>query len=408
MKKINNNFNIGRSARAIFTVLLMTSLFYSCKEEIVNTPTGAGVKPERVTEVQQVSGAGKSTLTFRLKDANTLYVMAVYEIRPGEVKEVKTSKYTNQLVLDGFGREGKYPVKIYAVSEGEVRSDAFDFTIDVQTPPVMEAFKSLNLREDFGGMNISLANEHEGDISIDVLTKNVFGNIALAGTYYSSQKDISFSIRGFTPDPRDFYVVIRDRWKNVSDTARVKLAPLYEELLDRTKMGDLRLPTDVYQGHTWSGLPPREIKFMFDGNSTDPTSVFHVPNNIGIPLHFTINLGKVYKLSRFKLWMRNQDQDIFNGMSARYFEVYGSNAPNGDGSWDSWTLIGDYEMKKPSGLPRGTLNAEDRAAHASGMEFNIPIDAAPVRYLRFKIKETWGLSQTFSNAEMGFWGAEDK
>ncbi|MFZ4863455.1 DUF5000 domain-containing lipoprotein [Sphingobacterium sp. Mn56C] len=402
--------NVNRSIGTVLWVLWLLVLLsmQGCKEELANTPSAGGQKPMALREVQAEKGAGKSTLTFVLKDENALYVMAQFEIRPGVAKEAKVSKYQNKLVLDGFARAGKYPVKLYAVGEGEIKSDPLDITVDVDTPPVMEAFETLNLREDFGGLNVSFINENQGDLSVDVLTKNNFGAIVLAQTYYSSQKKPSFSVRGFQAEAREFYVVIRDRWKNISDTAKVNLVPLQEDLLDRTKIKDLRLPTDVWQGHTWSGLSPREIRFMFDGNTTDPSSVFHVPNNIGVPLHFTIDLGKKYQLSRFKMWMRNQDSDIFNSMSARLFDVYGSNEPDPEGSWDGWTLIGEYEAHKPSGLPRGELSAEDRAQHTAGLEFDVPIDYQTVRYLRFRIKETWGMLQTFSCAEMAFWGIEDK
>lgn len=406
---MKNNISILNKLSGIIKLMTVFAFLFSiqsCKEELANMPSGNGQKPTKVAEIVSKEGAGQAILTFKLKDENALYVLAQFEIRPGVLKEAKVSKYQNKLVLDGFARAGIYKVLVFAVGEGEVKSDPLEISVDVGTPPVMEAYETLNLREDFGGLNISFANENQGDLSIDVLTKNVFGSISLAATYYSSQKNPSFSLRGFESVSRDFYVVIRDRWKNTSDTAKVNLIPLYEELLDRTKIKDLRLPTDTWQGHTWSGLSAREIRFMFDGNTTDPNLIFHVPNNTGVPLHFTIDLGKKYQLSRFKMWMRNQESDIFNSMSARLFDVYGSNEPDPEGSWDGWTLIGEYEAHKPSGLPRGELSAEDRAAHAAGIEFNVPIDYQNVRYLRFRIKETWGMLQTFSCAQLAFWGIE--
>ncbi|MBN9267002.1 MAG: hypothetical protein J0I75_20995, partial [Hyphomicrobium sp.] len=37
--------------------------------------------------------------------------------------------------------------------------------------------------------------------------------------------------------------------------------------------------------------------------------------------------------------------------------IYGSNDPNADGSWDSWTFLRTCEAIKPSGSPAGTNTA---------------------------------------------------
>ena len=387
---------------------LIGGLSWSCKEDLVNQPIAKDGKPAQVTDISVTSEHGQATLKFHLADEVAQYVLAEFESSPGVMRNAKASKYKNELIVDGFGREGTYPVTVYAVSEGEQKSDPVTVSVDILTPPVVEAYNQLTLKEDFGGLNISFPNEYEGDLAVDVLTHDEFGNVALAATQYTSQKEVSFSIRGFESEPRQFFVVLRDRWENKTDTAKVELTPLFEEQLDRSKVKEVHLPTDTWQGHSWSGLPPRAIPYLFDGITTNATDVFHIPNNTGVPCHFTVDLGAVSKLSRFKIWMRNQEADIFNAMSAHFFEVWGSNNPDEDGSWESWTLLGDYEMKKPSGLPRGELSAEDRAAHAAGLEFNVPIDAPSVRYLRFRVKETWGVLQTFSMAEWALWGITEE
>lgn len=388
----------------IALIAFIAGLSWSCKEELVNQPIAKDGKPAAVTGVTVTSGHGSATLKFRLADEVAQYVLAEYESRPGVMRNTKASKYKNELVIDGFARAGSYPVTLYAVSEGEQKSEPTTISVDILTPPVVEAFGQLVLKEDFGGLNISFPNAYEGDLAVDVLTHDEFGKLVLTTTAYTSQKEVSFSVRGFESEPRQFFVVLRDRWENKTDTATVELTPIFEEQLDPERMEEVHLPTDTYQGHSWSGLPPRGIHYLFDGITTNATDVFHIPNNAGVPSHFTIDLGATSKLSRFKIWMRNQEQDIFAAMAPRLFEVYGSNSPAEDGSWESWTLLGDYEMTKPSGLPRGELSAEDRAAHAAGLEFNVSIDAPAVRYLRIRIKETWGILQTFSMAELALWG----
>src|SRR5690606_37827486 len=122
------------------------------------------------------------------------------------------------------------------------------------------------------------------------------------------------------------------------------------------------LPTDEIRGHSWGGIPPREMHFIFDGVTTIGNDVFHTLPVTSLPQHFTFDMGKTAKLSRFKLWQRSTAamEHAFTGTAVKHFKLYGSNNPNPDGSFDeSWTLIGDYTMIKPSGLPRNELSNDD-------------------------------------------------
>ena len=80
--------------------------------------------------------------------------------------------------------------------------------------------------------------------------------------------------------------------------------------------------------------------------------------------------------------------------------------PDLDGSWESWTLLLDAEMIKPSGLPMGQNSPEDIDVWRAGHEFLLPVDIPYVRYIRLKIEETWGAQYRFMIDEMTFWGQE--
>ncbi len=61
-------------------------------------------------------------------------------------------------------------------------------------------------------------------------------------------------------------------------------------------------------------------------------------------------------------------------------------------------------MIKPSGLPVGELTQDDWDARHAGDEFNVPLEAPAVRYLRVEVLETWGRTQHFAISELEFWG----
>src|SRR3546814_11935428 len=60
------------------------------------------------------------------------------------------------------------------------------------------------------------------------------------------------------------------------------------------------------------------------------------------------------------------------------------------GGEGGWVKLLECEMIKPSGRPLGNNTLEDEEVALAGHEFTFPLDAPPVRYLRFKILETWG------------------
>src|SRR5690606_16152542 len=75
----------------------------------------------------------------------------------------------------------------------------------------------------------------------------------------------------------------------------------------------------------------------------------------------TLDLGVDVKLSRFKIWQR-QDYPaaIFGVSNLRRLEVWGRpDSPNGSGDWLGWTQLIVCNIIKPSGLPDGQLSNED-------------------------------------------------
>lgn len=377
----------------------------ACKQEEVNKPGKGGEKPGVVSNIQSKSLPGAVSISYKLPQKGAMYVTAEYETRPGSKKSVKASKYNEELLLEGFPEEGEYTVNLYAVGIGEQKSDPVTVTVKVLTPPLVSASKSLKIREDFGGINVSFENIYEGDLSIEVLTTDsVTGKFKTAYTHYTKVKNGSFSVRGYKPVERLFGVTMRDRWTNTTDTSYVTLTPYFEQLLPYDKYTPLFLPTDTYDGHKWGTLTPRDMNFLFDGdNNPASASTFMTKPNGGVmPQHFTFDIGKTAKLSRYKIWMRGDH--TFTGAAPLTWELWGSNQPNLDGSWESWTKLSEYTMVKPSGMPLGQNTAEDLAANLAGIEFNLPLTAPPVRYLRFKTTASWSAVKQVAMQEMWFWG----
>jgi hypothetical protein len=166
---------------------------------------------------------------------------------------------------------------------------------------------------------------------------------------------------------------------------------------DKSLFKAFKLPTDISDEYGW------KLENLWDNNTGanggDPAG-FHTGGS-GLPQWFTIDLGQVAQLSSFKLWQR--DNALYNVANPKVFEVWGSNNPNPDGSFDgSWTKLQTFTSVKPSGQPVGQNTDADKAFARAGEKFNFPAGIPAVKYLRFKVLETWGGTNYIHLLELTF------
>lgn len=383
-------------------IFLVGSLlaFISCKQEPIS-PINDDKAPEPVSNVEVQNIPGGAKITYDLpKSENLLYVKAVFPIGEENKREIKSSYYNSSLTVAGFPDTSEYQGKLYAVSRGENESEPVTVKIKPQTPPVQEVFKTITMQETFGGVRVDFTNENEANVVLTVVAADSLGDMASATKYYTKRREGTFAARGFPAEQRKFGVFVRDRWNNRSDTVFTELVPLFEEKLDKTKFREVNLPTDTYQQHCCGGgMTDLWDKVWNNGNNT-----LHTKPNTGIPQWFTFDLGSKARLSRFKIHHRSGG--AYKAGDPKVFEIWGSNAPAQDGSWDSWTKLGTFESIKPSG--EETPTAEDiEYATVIGQDFEFPNpeNAPAVRYLRFKTTENWGGVTYIYLSELTFWGS---
>ncbi|WP_018626619.1 DUF4998 domain-containing protein [Niabella aurantiaca] len=168
--------------------------------------------------------------------------------------------------------------------------------------------------------------------------------------------------------------------------------PVFERRLPKSGFKVLELPTDILDGGYGWLLP-----YLWDEKYDPPGFA----TQSVIPCWFTIDCSAAAALSRFKVWQANDR--LYDLESVKTFELYGSNAPAADGSWDSWTRIGAYESIKPSGLPVGQNTPEDVAYAKAGEEFAVPEGTEKFRYYRFKLLSNWGGGHFMTLEEVTFY-----
>jgi len=379
-------------------LLFISIVFNSCKEESVGQQPMDKVPPGQITDIKVANTYGAAILTYKLPaDEDLLYAKAYYSIRQGVDHSVTSSLYTDTLHLVGFSDTSPREVKVVAVDRSRNESAPTLVTVNPLEPPVISIGRSLRLVPDFGGVHAYWDNPTRHNISIVVLREDNNGEYVPLDTYYSSMIEGDQSTRGMDTMDYKFSFYAQDRWENKSEPKYAAIKPLYEKLLDRRKFQGVYLPND--EPTAWGWVLPN----IFDGVISDGNG-FHTDNNSPRwPQSFTIDLGVTAKISRIKEWQR-QGTWIYQHGNIRRFEIWGSPVYEGTGDWSKWTKLMDCESIKPSGLPLGQYTGEDQAWAAAGEEFINSPENPPMRYIRFRVLETWSGGSFLHLSEIEVYG----
>ena len=431
MRTLNTKTYAYLPAYRIWAIALFSILFFSCGPEALNDPIGKSDSvPQKVTVAGVENISGGAIINYNVpKDNNVSYIEAVYTIKGKEVRK-KGSFYTDELLVDGFPESGEYPVSLYSVSFSEIRSEPVVVTVSPEKPPYRDVAETMDIQEMFGGVKIKFSNPTKANLQITILENIGEGKWTELQTEYTSLNEGFLYIRDLENREYTFGVVCRDRWKNTSDTLTTKATPWYEELADVTKIKSYPLPTDIsYEFpeagllvyHNGAGNAVGGVEALWNGETIPPFNksprYFFMTTNTsipygGLPASITIDLGVAFHMSRFVYWPRPNNTPgaitnsyIFGSTHVKKFELWGSNNPSPDGSYDSWTKIGSYESRRPSGELENT--EDDKKVALTGENFDMPEDIVPYRYIRYKVFSTWGAQPYWASSELQFYGVEE-
>ena len=171
------------------------------------------------------------------------------------------------------------------------------------------------------------------------------------------------------------------------------------------------LPKNLWSEYTLPGdVSPLSddyvVRKLWDNNFSEE-GLYHSMDAL-LPQVITWDLGVTAKISRMKFYPRFIELDTWARRQPKVFEIYGSLAPNPDGSLDnSWTLLGRFECVKPS--PGETITPEDVVVAHAGLDFEFVQNefadpSATVRYIRFRTLSNFGNVEYVAIQEISFWG----
>lgn len=417
----------------LLTLIVSVVMFLACGDADMNNPIGTnGAIPEKVTVTNITNINGGAIIDYQVpNDNNVCYIEAVYDIK-GKTTKTISSFYSQSLTLEGFPEAKEYSVLLYTVSNSDVRSEAVNVKVSPTTPPFAAVAESLHIKSIFGGVKAMFENPTAAYLQIAFFEKNELNKWEELQTVYTSMKSGTFYVRGLAAVEKTFAVVCRDHWQNVSDTVLIKATPLYEELADWKKFKSYPLPTDITyelpllgQKVYHTGAPDAtDVEIMWNGEAKVP---FKAAKNVffqnvvtglpcsGLPSSITIDLGRPYTISRFVWWPRQSTSltnvvytHLYSNTHPKTFQLWGSNNPSPDGSYDTWKLIGNFESFRPSGnTTPGDANSteEDRKTAITGESFDMPEEIVAYRYIRYKVFSTWGSQAYWAATELQFYGS---
>ncbi|MDD4193483.1 MAG: DUF4959 domain-containing protein, partial [Mangrovibacterium sp.] len=409
-----------------YLMLFFICFLFACKDEERDY-----VKPDPLTTYTVTPINGGAMITYSIPgNANILYVEAEYE-RNGIHYTERSSIYKNQVTIEGFNTSKEVQSTLYTVNRSGIRSEPVTVAFVPLEAPVRLAYQSLKLVTGFGGVVASWENLSKTELGIRLMVEEN-GALESKNMYFSANPSELYAFRGFDDTEKTFAVCIEDKWGNISDTLSLTTTPYFETEVPKP-FGDLR-KTIPYDNPTEN---PTFIWPRMHNNRTGDDSWLTL-NDDRYGSSFTMDLKQVYKLSRLSIWPRmrpNTPTDVYTVNNVLAFEMWGSKSidptrlPPADlGYWleaftessfqhpgvtrpahtfaDDWVYLGRYEIER---LDLQGASATDIANRAiEGNHFDVPIDAEPVRYVRFFVLATDKGSPSpgscFQIGELSFFG----
>ncbi|WP_430973793.1 DUF4959 domain-containing protein [Sunxiuqinia rutila] len=415
--------------KKIINYILLFVALVGCEEKSLEPISADMEAPGVVTDITVKNISGGAEIAYTIPgDNDLLYVKATYTIDNGKEMEVKSSMYEKLLVVKGFNgadNTKQYNVQLTCIDRSNNESEPVTVKIQPEISPLQKVKNSMQITEAFGGALYKWENPEEEPITFFFMADTITTEGEEAGELVSTrilnttQKEWQYISRGFPDKPREFAVVMRDNYGNETELVKPEsiITPLKEEALDKSLMTVFEYgnnPVDD-KWNWWEGLPSA----LIDGDRGSAIISYQTP----YPRHVTIDLGKVYKLSRYVMFQRGaggKHHWLYTYGNPKTWYVYGrAEAPvmneevtedlDGDGlqDWTNyWTLISNDEIVKPSGLPGSDVSQEDIDAALDGHNFDVPLETKPMRYFRIGVLSNWGNTGWVNWHEMDFYGVE--
>ena len=414
----------------LILVFIIGGLF-ACQKNDKDTPGVWSSAPIEIAQVTPINGGAK--ITYNMPgDPDLLYVMAEYE-RNGKIFTEKASVYINSLTVEGFNTTQPVNVTLYKVNKQGQRSQPAEIQFTPLESLVSIAKNSLKLQPGFGGIIANWSNPASTELGVRMMVKDSNNTWKDKEMYFTTIPDERRSFRGFSPVPTDVAISFEDKWGNISDTVYYSTTPFFETMVPKP-YADYR--SNIPYDNT-SNLTNRTTNTLWD-NIVNTSGHGWLTAQGSSGLSITIDLKQVVKLSRIVIHGYHVNSP-YTQVNIQQFELWGSDkiefAKLSDRPYwldeftvragailglDATTVLPDVTFKDDweylgwHAIPRydKMVPVDNQAIlnlAANGTEYEMPIDAKPVRYVRLFVREVANImpppsNNYFSMGEISFYG----
>lgn len=380
-----------------FLLLLALAIIAGCKKDASRS---AGPIPGNVSNVTVQTISDGAVISFdRSGNGEAVSVVAKYVDDDGLIRTFTfdLAGNTNSFTLNDkiSIKKGARAVEVYTVNTSGQRSEGTMVQVEPLPPAsilyLASVLESIEFESTPTGVAFSFLNPDGNELIFEISKDNGNGNLTLysrlttsaaaEAIYMDRVEETSFRLKLSNAEDADSF----------SERDFAVGAPFEAEeiLLAKSAWSVKSLPTDNWQGTE----PTAPIQNLWDDHRAAVNADYFQSLSAPYPQHFTIDLGanQDLKLTRIKV---NQlalgDVYTYDQYAPKEFEVWGSNNPASDGSWEGWTKIRTCHSIKPSNSPFGTVTEEDFSYAKSGEDFGLNLTGEAYRYIRFRTLATWG------------------
>lgn len=389
-----------------YLLFIFLGLMLSCSpdDNLDVTPPG------KISNFNVVPTNGGGIISYDLPtDIDILYVKAVYINSKNEEVFKVSSKYNNEIEINGLNQTTPIKVKLYVVDESENISNPTEIEFTPLKSFIFLVQESIEFVPDLGGVKISWEN---------ISSKTVFVYVhILDGTeetiriLSSTNSNENIFIRGLEAKELTFSTKVEDFDGNITELeVKGTYTPLFEEKIDKSTWS--LIANQSINGNAYEGRTVNFWDDVVDTVETDSDNSYFIitrDNNGGsldFPLDIVIDLNKNVKIQRFKVWQR---AFWYNGGGITYhyqeeniktFDLYSSN----DGQ--NWSLLGQFDIGDPRDAA-GNIPATAFQEAIDGHEFSLPSTSDTFRYLKFSITSNYGSTQITVGSEITLFGLDN-
>lgn len=412
--------------KIIFILITVLSMgLYSCKDDFIGQYAVETTPPDSVSAVTYESLPGAVKLTYKLPtDKDLLYVKATYTLDNGTKMEAAASAFTNQMLIDGFGRgDSVRTITLVAVDLNQNVSKPIVLKVIPKESPIFNIFKSLSYDADFGGIYAKWSNPLKVPFTLVITTPDKAGNpiVTLGGKKFSIGVDSIYNVRGYDTIPRQFNLQIMDRWGNKTPISSRTLTPLFEQMIPKAFHakwnGDPLIPYQEYSSAV-------AITMLWNdkwGSTYGMGECYSTKAGGGVSNSITYDLNSTANNATGKGWVIPSRLHLYSratygySVTPEYLRVWGSTSPtvsmaNTSGP-DAWVLLSPpegFHIVPPSGVSGPNASAAEKTAlENDGVDLTFNHITTPIRYVRLEAVSMWNNANntTFTYAELSWYGS---